>query len=274
MRAFALPSLLTVAFMVACSSNDTPRGTTANKGIQNAVLDAGTGGEEDGGGSVDDGPGAPPGDCGDLQKDDDGFFRRDSGKSEYVAYVPDSYDGSPTPLVIGLHGCGDDAANFATWGVAPYDGRKAQKHLAIALDGASGGGDCWDASDLPKIAAAVADLAKCVYVHRKRVVVAGYSSGGILAYREGLEHAGSYAGILISNSVLGDATLLTKASRKIPIAHRAHTEDDVFPIDDVRASWTKIEAAGFSLTKDEVSGGHDGTSDDWLWLLERAAGFD
>jgi hypothetical protein len=71
---------------------------------------------------VDD-PGPAPAGCGEIAKDQDGFFTRTTAKSPYVGFVPKSYAGQPTMLVVGMHGCGDNAQNFAGWGVNPYDSR-------------------------------------------------------------------------------------------------------------------------------------------------------
>jgi pimeloyl-ACP methyl ester carboxylesterase len=202
------------------------------------------------------------------------LVERDSGQSTYVAYVPKSYTGSPTRLLVGLHGCGDGAWNFATWGVNPYDTRDGQDYIGIAIDGASGGGNCWSGDDEAKVLAAIDDIASCVYVHKQKVVIAGFSSGGMLAYQVGLAHAERFAGILIENAELswtGNADgLLAGASWKIPVAHRAHTEDTVATIDVVHDDWQKLQSAGFPVTTSEVAGGHDGSSQDWTeWLLPR-----
>jgi predicted esterase len=223
-------------------------------------------------------PGPPPTSTCTVQKDDSGFFWRTSSKSKYVAYVPASYDPTkPMRLIVGMHGCGDDALNFAQWGVNPYATRATQDHIGISVSGETGNNKCWSmGGDDEKVLAAVEDLATCFWVNRSKVVIAGFSSGGQLAYRVGMMHASSFAGILIENSGLyaagaTPATLIAGAAWKLPVAHRAHTGDTVFPIDKVRADWVAMDAAGFSVTTSEVAGGHDGTSDDWAkWLIPQS----
>jgi predicted esterase len=223
-----------------------------------------------------DDPGPPPTGCGAIPRDTLGFFTRTTSKGSYVGITPKGYSGAPTRLVVGLHGCGDSAYNFATWGVSPWATRDQQDWIAISVGGETGGGKCWRQSDASIVLAAIDDVSRCFYVHRHEVVLAGFSSGGELAYGMGLTYAARFAGILVENSALSaagpPAGLLALASWKLPIAHTAHTNDSVFGIAGVRADWATIDAAGFPLHRREMAGGHDGTSADWTgWLLPISA---
>lgn len=210
-----------------------------------------------------------------FTKDANGFFTRNAPGATYVAYVPAGYTGNePMPVLVGLHGCGDNAMNFATWAVAPWDTRATQKYIGISIDGSTAnGGRCWTmGGDDDKVLAALDDLQSRFWIDRAKVVIGGFSSGGQLAYRVGLMHADRFSGIAIECSGLYAAgadedTLLANAARKIPIAHRAHTSDTVFPLAQVQADWTKTQAAGFSITTSETAGGHDGSSADWTGFL-------
>lgn len=218
----------------------------------------------------------PSGTCS-VSKDSGGFFVRTTSKSSYVAYVPASYDGTkPMRLIVGLHGCGDSAKNFATWAVNPYDTRAAQTHIGISIGGKDG--TCWNNSDDDKVLAAVDDISSCFWVHQKKVVIAGYSSGGQIGYRVGLKNASRFAGILIEDSGLSAAgdvnTLLGGAAWKLNVAHLTHTSDAVFPLAGVKADWAKLTAAGFPLKSRETVGDHNGTSADWVeWLIPQSASF-
>lgn len=230
---------------------------------------------------VEPDPGPKPAGACSVTKDADGFFVRSSGKGDYVAYVPASYTGNtPMRAIVGMHGCGDNMANFARWGVNPSATRATQDHIGISLGSETGNNKCWSmGGDDAKVLAAVQDLSKCFWIHRAKVTVAGFSSGGQLAYRVGMKNADKLAGILIENSSLYAAdsnpdALLTNAVRKIPIAHRARSSDTVFPIAKVKADWTKTKNAGFPLQTSELPGGHDGTSVDWAqYLIPASAGW-
>lgn len=274
MRNSPLFSLAAAVLLAACSADpeptigDPPPQTTTEGEVPDAPAT-----EPQPQAPADD-PGPPPVGCS-VQKDGNGFFTKSSGKSNYVGFVPKAYDGTPTMLLVALHGCGDTAMNFAQWGAAPYSLRSTQKHLAISVDGASGGGNCWNVSaDAPKVIAAIEDMSKCFYVHKQKVVIAGFSSGGMLAYGLGISQASLFAGILIENSNVPGGVDITKASWKINIAHRARTGDSAFPISGVRSTWTKLRSAGFPLETQELPGGHDGTTEDWAeWLIPKMQGW-
>jgi predicted esterase len=236
-------------------------GGSSSGGASSSSGSSGSGGDE---------PGPPPTASCNIAKGK--YVTRTSGGAKYVVYVPKSYDGSPARLLIGLHGCGDTALNYADWGLAPYETRATQTHIGLSLDGASGNSSCWNVgNDKAKVLAALDDISRCLYIHQKKIVVSGFSSGGILAYTVGLENAARFAGILILNSGLyatGKAdALLANASRKLPIAHRAHKSDTVFPLSKLQPDWVKIRAAGFALDTASVAGDHDGTSGDWAFGL-------
>jgi predicted esterase len=218
-----------------------------------------------------DDPGPAPAGC-TLTKDKDGFFTRTTPKSDYVGFVPKAYAGKPTTLVVGIHGCGDSAYNFATWGTNPYDTRTTQTHIGISIGGEDG--NCWDTSstkDSDKVLAAIADVSTCLYVHQQKVVLAGYSSGGELAYKMGLTMSAKFAGILIEDSGLG-STQPSSASWKINVAHVTHDSDPDYTLADTQAAWAKLTAAGIPLQHTSVAGTHDGTSTDWAgWLLPKVS---
>jgi predicted esterase len=177
-----------------------------------------------------------------------------------------------------MHGCGDNAYNFATWGVNPYATRDTQSWIGISVEGRNGPGNCWSQNEEDVVLAAIDDISTCFYVHQQKIVIAGFSSGGELAYGMAMRHAARFAGAIVECTTLsaaGDpATLLAGAAWKLPIAHVAHLSDTVFPIATVHSDWSATTAAGFSLEKREVAGGHDGTTGDWAnWLLPKIDGW-
>lgn len=280
----------------APASNGAPSGNDGTNGSGTGVVDAGSG-SVDAGATTDAGtspadassppvtatadPGPKPTASCPLTKDSAGFFTRTTTSAKYVGYVPASYDGQkPVRLVVALHGCGDSAYNFATWGANPYDTRGTQTHIGISVDGASAANGCWSmGGDDAKVLAAIDDAMSCFWIHKHEVVLAGFSSGGELAYRIALMNASRFSGLLIESSAAyassnNEASLISGASWKLPIAHVQHSSDTVFPLASVQSDWARLTAAGFPLQTEVTAGGHDGTSTDWAgWLLPKAAGW-
>jgi pimeloyl-ACP methyl ester carboxylesterase len=272
-------------FSTPAPSGDDGGGQLDAGGVDSSAP-AGDGGASDGGASdareaaapdagIDPGP-RPTQQC-TFTKDANGFFKLTSPRSDYWVRLPPSYDvQSPTPraLLVALHGCGDSAFNFATWGAVPYALRTSQDYIAISIGGRDG--QCWTMNtDGPIVTEAIAHARGCFWVHQKKIVLAGYSSGGMLAYNIGMKSAASYAGLLVENSGLSQGVggsnavngVLAAAAWKINVAHTARTEDGSFAIAGVRADRDKMIAAGFPLQYRELPGDHNGTSDDWSQFL-------
>lgn len=174
-------------------------------------------------------------------------------------YVPTTYDSSnqvPIRLLIWMHGCG----GFSEGDLWSASTGADQPYLAMAPSGADGG--CWDVNASPaSVLAQLAALETHFNIDRRRIVLGGYSSGGDMAYRMGLDHPTAFAGLLIENSSPfrdsgATAAQAASASAKFPIVHLAHLQDTTYPIATVKAETDQLIAAGFPLTRIEVDGGH------------------
>jgi hypothetical protein len=191
-------------------------------------------------------------------------FAVNSGGVHYYGFVPSSYDASnqtATPLLIWLHGCYGEAEGDA-WVVDPGE---EQDWLTLSLAGREGGdeGVCWIPSvDEAKVMAALADFETHFNVNRQRVILAGYSSGGDLAYRTGFRHSSTFAGLLIANSTpfrdteSSAAESLAAATTKFHIVALAHEQDETYPLATVVKETNEVKAAGFPLTLIERRGEH------------------
>ncbi len=190
-------------------------------------------------------------------------FQVTGGAVPYWAFVPKTYDPSnltPAPLLIWLHGCGGESAGDI-WTVDPGASGGPQDWLTIAVGGREGG--CWSPSaDEAKVMGALADVQTHFNVNRRRVVLAGYSSGGDLAYRTGFRHSTTFQGLLIENSSpfrdteSNAAESLSAATTRLPIVHLAHTGDTTYPIAGVRQEVGEVKAAGFPIELIERPGTH------------------
>ncbi|MEO6688464.1 MAG: hypothetical protein ABIN56_05070 [Dokdonella sp.] len=214
--------------------------------------------------------------------DGNGFFTLTSPASNYAVRLPPGYDAQnpqPQRLLVAIHGCGDNAMNFATWAASPYALRATQNYIAISIGGRDG--TCWNiGTDDALVSAAITHVSSCFYVHQHKIVLAGYSSGGGLAYHLAMTDARRYAGVLIENSSLSSAVggagnvnaALDAAWWKIDVAHSARIGDMSYPIAEVQADRGKMLAHDFPLQYRELDGTHNGTSDDWsLFLIPKMA---
>jgi pimeloyl-ACP methyl ester carboxylesterase len=191
-------------------------------------------------------------------------FAVNSGGVHYFGFVPGSYDPNnqtATPLLIWLHGCYGEAEGDA-WVVDPGE---EQGWLTLSLAGREGGGEgvCWIPSvDEAKLMAALADFETHFNVNRRRVILAGYSSGGDLAYRTGFRHSSTFAGLLIANSTpfrdteSSAAESLAAATTRFHIVALAHEQDETYPVATVVKETNEVKAAGFPLTLIERRGEH------------------
>lgn len=190
----------------------------------------------------------------------DKVFSLDSPQSNYWIYVPSAYDethATPITLFVWLHGCGGEGAGDI-YTVSPGGD---QSYIAIAVGGRED--DCWNVNaDQPKVLAAIASVKSHFNIDPRRVVLGGYSSGGDLAYRLAFYNAKQFAGVLAENtSPFRDtgstqAASLAAATWKFHVMHLAHTEDETYPIDGVRAETDAMKAAGFPITRIERPGTH------------------
>ncbi|HEX4437937.1 MAG TPA: CARDB domain-containing protein [Solirubrobacteraceae bacterium] len=159
--------------------------------------------------------------------------------SYYVA-TPPKYDASgntPMRLLVWMHGCGGEAegdayemitSNKLVGGELQDDDNR--DFIVISIGGTDGG--CWNPdTDVVKVLMAVADVTTHFNIDRRHIFIAGYSSGGDLAYRTIFYNADEFAGILAVNTNpfrdtgSTEAQSMAAAAWKFNIAQVAHSED-------------------------------------------------
>lgn len=151
---------------------------------------------------------------------------------------------TPAPVVIVLHGGGGNAGNAVR--MTGFDRVAAREgFLAVYPNGTAGrsrgrlltwnAGHCCAAAmanrvdDVGFIAAMIDDVARSNAIDRRRVYVAGFSSGGAMAHRLGIELAGRIAAI--SASAGGLPPTYGRPSRGMPILISAGDRDPVTPVE-------------------------------------------
>lgn len=199
-----------------------------------------------------------------------GFFT-----SGYWVVAPPSYDASnqtPETLVVWMHGCGGTGA----WDAQDLTGQfnTDRPYILISLNGPENANaapdqapDCWDTSDdadVQKVLTDITNVETHFNIERRRVILAGYSSGGDLAYQTIFEHADTFAGVLAMNTdpVHDNAfhndinSAIAASAWKFPIVHVAHDMDDTYPTSEVGPHMDDLTNAGFSVSYSVLPGTH------------------
>jgi phospholipase/carboxylesterase len=180
-----------------------------------------------------------------------------AGLAEGYLYVPAGYRGeTPTPLVLLLHGAGEDARD----GLAQMRGQADE--AGIVLLASSSRGPTWDSilargrygQDAAAIDRALGHAFSRCKVDPARVALAGYSDGASYALSLGLAN-----GDLFSDVLAFSAGFLAPAgqtgSPRVFVSHG--TRDGWLPIDRCsRRIVPRLERAGYEVRYREFDGGH------------------
>jgi poly(3-hydroxybutyrate) depolymerase len=173
--------------------------------------------------------------------------------------------------VVALHGAGDTAGNYlaAIW----QANADAKGLMVIAPEGTYpvGSGFSWNSGDDVTILAAMDDVYACYAVDPKRILLNGFSAGGIMSYFIGLDQAKRFSGIAIASANLGSAEAiagrpLLPAPWKIPVSHFHGEQDQNFPIQTAIDGMNQLKAAGHPFHWHPFDGGHMTTPQDALQM--------
>jgi polyhydroxybutyrate depolymerase len=139
---------------------------------------------------------------------------------DYYVHVPRGAGSGPLPLVIALHGAGDDARGFANQSRLA-DAADKLGMLVVFPDGSEGGNPpqrtfnaqicCGDAvtrhvDDIGFIGAVIDDVAQRRPVDRSRVYATGISNGGMLTYQLAAIHPEWFAAVAPVSAAIGGLT--------------------------------------------------------------------
>jgi phospholipase/carboxylesterase len=181
----------------------------------------------------------------------------DAGPADGCLYVPAGYrPEKPAPLVLLLHGAGEDALD----GLAQLRGQADE--AGIILLALSSRGPTWDSilsrgrygPDIVAIDRALAHAFSRCAVDPERVAVGGYSDGASYALSLGLANGDLFSHVLaFSPGFL--APTGQRGSPRIFVSHG--TRDGWLPIDSCsRRIVPRLERAGYEVRYREFDGGH------------------
>ncbi|MEO6953084.1 MAG: hypothetical protein ABI321_14890 [Polyangia bacterium] len=192
-----------------------------------------------------------------------------------LLHVPTAVVGHALPLVLALHGDGDSNTNFVTGTTQLSDASDADGFVLAAPQGITRNivvgtqtvpNVDWDAyNDAPNnIDLALLDqlrtqLVATGSIDAQNVSVYGYSQGGFLSFRYGMEASAqlSCAAVLAAGDPFGGGrpSLVTGAARKIAVSIQVGTNDSL--ISTAQSAKSELMGNGNPLDYHEISGaGH------------------
>lgn len=193
---------------------------------------------------------------------------------EYVKKVPSGGgDDAELPLVIVMHGRGADANDLAD--IAPYLDQgyrflfpNAPKPFEVYA-GMSFGFTWFD--DWPPEPRSLRESRELVLdfldkaleqypTPRGKVLISGFSQGGLMALDSGFRTAQPIAGIVCMSGGL-DERDLPPFKKDIPVLMTHGTEDEVVPVNDARRTRAILEEHGIDTTYHEFPMGHHVTEE-------------
>lgn len=201
--------------------------------------------------------------------------------------------GNPSAVVIWLHGLGADGHDFEPivpqlrlpenlpvrfvfphapeMVVTAFGGQRARAWFDFSLGGAT------DLPGLKKSVLQVSDLIQSEIdngVPSDRILLAGFSQGGVLAFETALKFPKPLAGILALSTFMADTQILkapeAATNAKIPILVCHGQSDAVLPISLGRTAFTSLTEAAYSVEWREYPMAHevcmDQLQDISVWL--------
>jgi phospholipase/carboxylesterase len=172
----------------------------------------------------------------------------DTRDMEYVLYVPPFAANRPLPVIVLLHGAGDQAENFI----------QAWKSLAqkkqIVLIAPQLPRDRTLESHIPKILPClVEDARNQASLDPRRIYLFGYSMGGYLGYDAALLDSDYFAAVAIHAMGIDDdyAGIVKQATRKLPIFISIGDRDQMVSLDQVRKTRDLLKKSGFPVKYQE-----------------------
>ncbi|MCC6801880.1 MAG: alpha/beta fold hydrolase [Anaerolineae bacterium] len=168
----------------------------------------------------------------------------------YQVYIPERYNGDPTPLVIVMHGAGGDGAS--TESLTGFDALADRENFVVVYP--DGINNAWNdnrpgnprisvVDDVRFLDNIIVFMERSLNIDPLRVYATGYSMGGMMSYRAGCELPRRFAAVASVASTMPlyllencDSTL------PIPVLVVQGTDDPVIP-------WTGIPNAYLSAAQ-------------------------
>ena len=217
--------------------------------------------------------------------------RHDDLALRYVVSVPSGKtDGATLPLVIVIHGRGADANDLADLAPMIDDGyRFVFPNAAKAFEPSPGYALGWSWFDgwppepgsmvasRTKLIALIGELVQRYPTPSGKIVVAGFSQGGMMALDAGFRAAApgglpgdqKVAGIVVMSGAIYEADMPDlRAHRELPVLLIHGTQDDVIPVLAARRTRHILEEHGLTPEYHELPMGHQVTPESMAVVRE------
>jgi phospholipase/carboxylesterase len=200
-----------------------------------------------------------------------GLFATSSQDTVYTLFAPLHYEpGYSYPLIVWLHGHGNDERQLVR--IMPLVSMR--NYVAVAPRGtliAAGGkspSDCfgWQQSEEhvaqaeQRIFDSIDQVVQKLNIARQRIFLAGFDSGGTMAFRVAMNHPSQFAGIIsLEGAFPTGRTPLAKLTeaRRLPVFVAAGRHSTTYAAANVCADLRLLHAAGLSITLREYPCGHE-----------------
>lgn len=186
-----------------------------------------------------------------------------SGKTKrsYYLFVPAEVAASrskPAPLVLVFHGSGGEGSRM----VEAWKALASKEGVIVAGPNAFDRTRWQTPKDGPEFLYDLVEALKSKYaIDARRVYLFGHSAGSGFAVNMSLLESEYFAATAVHAGAVFREQYLALATRRIPFAFFAGTEDQIFPLRVVRETRDKLAASGFAVRLTELPGhGHNYSS--------------
>lgn len=174
-------------------------------------------------------------------------------KRTYYLFVPATVKTS-APLIVLLHGSGRDGMSL----IDKWKDLASKEGIIIAGPDSDSGGGWSSPKDGPDFLHELVEELKSKYpINARRVYLFGHSGGAVFALMMAAVESEYFAATAVHAGAFrtpDEYKIISNASRKIPLAIWVGTNDQFFPLSDVRATREAFRSKGFTIEVTEMPG--------------------
>lgn len=193
--------------------------------------------------------------------------RCDKRQMDYLVFMPKGAPSGPLPSVLLLHGAGDRAETFIqAW--EPL----AQEKTIVLIAPQLPREEAFEPEAPQIFRCVIENVRKEINMDSHRIYLFGHSMGGYLGYDGALLDSGFYASAAIHAMGIADdyTWIVSRATRKIPLAIYIGTRDQLVSITQVRKTEALLRKSGFPVHYQEMPD-HDHNYYDLASVINRDA---